>query len=272
MRLLQAIYLAHWVYQFSKGCEWWGLGGTCLNLRVDRCLFHPRSPCRLPGWGQLSRATASGHYLWQKQPLVNYFTAKQNPTTQLMRAAALLASGSSAATLTRRGVPYEERDEVGDGRLALSDTVKAASGEVLRLLSSGQLVQSQVVLLLEELPRTRCEPWDTQTDSQYLERKYYNKQMQFTREQLHWLTLWSGSRVQFTMPRGSSTSSVRQGEFNQRDQIIERECIEVKCFQWDVKCCYIAHLNCIKIKMCNKLPTCHLAPQIHCITLNSKES
>lgn len=80
---------------------------------------------------------------------------KRNPSAAA--AAALLSSGSNAAPLTGRGVPYEQRDEVGDGRLALGDTVEAARGELLSLLSRWQLVQSQVVLLLEELPRPRGE-------------------------------------------------------------------------------------------------------------------
>lgn len=60
--------------------------------------------------------------------------------------------------LTGRGVSYKQGDEVGDGRLAFGEAMKAAGSELLGLLSSWQLVQSQVVLLLKELPRTRGEP------------------------------------------------------------------------------------------------------------------
>lgn len=60
--------------------------------------------------------------------------------------------------LTGGGVPYEQRDEVGHGRLALDEAGQVAGGELLGLLSGGQLVQSQVVLLLEQLPGTRGEP------------------------------------------------------------------------------------------------------------------
>lgn len=60
--------------------------------------------------------------------------------------------------LTGGGVSYKQRDEVGNWRLAFGEVVKAAGGEFLGFLSRWQLVQSQVVLLFEQLPRTRCEP------------------------------------------------------------------------------------------------------------------
>lgn len=47
---------------------------------------------------------------------------------------------------------------MGDGRLAFGEAMKAAGIELLGLLARWQLVQSQVVLLFEELPRTRGEP------------------------------------------------------------------------------------------------------------------
>lgn len=46
---------------------------------------------------------------------------------------------------------------MGDGRLPSGKVVKAARGQLLGLLSTWQLVQSQVVLLFEQLPRTRSE-------------------------------------------------------------------------------------------------------------------
>ncbi len=60
--------------------------------------------------------------------------------------------------LTRGGVPYKQGDKVGDGRLAFGEVVEAAGIELLSLLSRWQLVQSQVVLLFKQLPRTRSEP------------------------------------------------------------------------------------------------------------------
>ena len=60
--------------------------------------------------------------------------------------------------LTGGGVSYKQGDEVGDGRLAFDEVMKAAGWELLRLLSCWQLVQRQVVLLFKQLPRTRSEP------------------------------------------------------------------------------------------------------------------
>lgn len=60
--------------------------------------------------------------------------------------------------LTGGGISYKQGDEVGDGRLAFSEAVKATGRELLGLLSRWQLVQGQVVLLFKELSGTRGEP------------------------------------------------------------------------------------------------------------------
>ena len=66
--------------------------------------------------------------------------------------------------LTGGGVPYEEGHDVGDGGLPLGELVGGtAGGGVTHLLSRGHLVHRQVVLLLEELPSTRGEPWYART-------------------------------------------------------------------------------------------------------------
>lgn len=71
----------------------------------------------------------------------------------------LLSISRALKGLTGGGVSHTQRHEVGDGGLAFGEVGEAAGGQLLGGLSGWQLVEGQVVLLLEQLPGSRSEPW-----------------------------------------------------------------------------------------------------------------
>ncbi len=126
---------------------------TYLSQTADRCPPHPR--IRAGFQDEVGRAVGEQLYItWTE-------FKGQRPVTKQTHQGKTGSGIVKKIGHTGSAFPDEQTDEVTDGGLAFSEVMEASGGRFFGLLSGRKLIQSQMILMLKEFPRSWSETWHT---------------------------------------------------------------------------------------------------------------